>query len=264
MKRGECGLCQKEKYLALSHLMPKSLYRKIRNGYSGTDIVVSQASDKSSFYSNRQETQYFLCEDCEILFSRLGENKVVPDCHGGEKQFPLLDWVNSAVHFAQRDGSLWISPIQNKFDRTDEYLYFAASIYWRGSAWPISKCGNQGSLGAYQEEFRKYLLGEATFPKNAFVTVYVDTDDPIYPLMSFPTSAKKGGYHHHIFNIPGVKFSMVVGKTVKGVREVSTALGSKLIFATYSYTKHKDFKYYNRKISQEFTSKGRLAKQKNV
>jgi len=61
--------------------------------------------------------------------------------------------------------------------RTHDYLYFAASVFWRASAhaWAHeATAGKRFSLGdAYQEQFRLYLLGGAGFPANGRLLVHV-------------------------------------------------------------------------------------------
>ena len=54
-----------------------------------------------------------------------------------------------------------------------DYLYFAASIFWRASAlpWCEYRGQEQFSLGTrYDEEFRVYLLGQAGFPRNGLTS----------------------------------------------------------------------------------------------
>ena len=260
MKSGICGLCQESKTLKKSHLIPKALYKKLRSAFDGDDLVLNQEHDKSSIYSDFQVTANFLCVDCELRFSSQGENQVIPDCHSGVGQFPLLKRVNDSKEFASIKGERWINPLKNNFINVEQYLYFAASIFWRASAWPVSKNSNQKSLGnQYQEEFRNYLLGLQAFPKNAYLAVYVDTDQDITPTVSFPTSSKKLGYHHHIFYIPGIKFSLIVGHNAGEIINLSKLENTKVFFISYSFKNHPDYNFMTGKLISEFIPKGRLA-----
>lgn len=265
LRLGQCGLCLEHKELRNSHLMPKALYKKLKGAFDGDDLVLNQSHDKSSIYSDFQITSHFLCSECELRFSRLGENAVVSECHAGADKFQLLKRLKNAKQFASIRGEYWFNPIQNDFPNTDSYLYFAASIIWRASAWPMAKNSNQKSLGShYQEEFRRYLLGEQEFPSNAYLAVYVDTDEDIIPKVSFPTSSKKLGYHHHIFYIPGVKFSLVVGENVGEIRKLSKAEATKIFFISYSFKKHPDYQFMVRELLQEYNPRGRLAREQNA
>lgn len=265
LKLDKCELCLENKELKNSHLMPKALYKKLKGAFDGDDLVLNQSHDKSSVYTDFQITAHFLCAECESLFSRLGENSVVSECHGGTDKFPLLHRINEAKHFASIRGERWFNPIKCEFPNTERYLYFAASIIWRASGWPVAKNANQKSLGVhYQEEFRRYLLGEQGFPKNAYLAVYVDSDEDIVPKISFPTSSKKLGYHHHIFYIPGIKFSLVVGNDVGEIRNLSSVENTKVFFVSYSFKSHPDYQLMVGELMHEYKAKGRLAREKNV
>jgi hypothetical protein len=94
-------------------------------------------------------------------------------------------------------------------------VYFAASVFWRGSVHEWETRGKKAtlvSLGTkYEEEFRRYLLGEADFPANAVMMVCVPVGPN--PLMSFtfPGVEKFGTYHQFRFSIPGITFNMALG-----------------------------------------------------
>mgnify|MGYP000129665456 CR=1 FL=1 len=265
MSDTSCGLCLKLGEVSKSHLMPKALYKKVRNGFDGNNIALFQNHNKVGRYTDTQITADFLCPSCESLFSRIGENIVIPYCYSGEKSFPMLNWMSSATHFEVHKNELWVNPIKNNFAHLDAFLYFALSIFWRASAWPKSENSNQGSLGStYQEQFRKYLLGEQDFPANTYLTVYVDTDADIQPIMSFPTSIKKKGYHLHSFHIPGIKFNMCVGKDGPGVKELSESLGTRLFLVSYSFSKHPDYNNFRHQLISKFSHKGKLRDELNA
>ena len=141
----------------------------------------------------------------------------------------------------------------------EEYLYFAASVFWRASAWPRDIGKYRRALGVkYQEEFRRFLLGEEGFPENAYLGVYADNAKEKYPIMAFPSVSKKEGYHHHVFYLPGVKFSLVVGSNVGGVRKMSVAGNTKIFFIEYEFNKHPDFGLLVNQVKNEYTPRGRL------
>lgn len=264
MSKQTCGLCLEEKDLKNSHLMPKALYKIIRNAFDGNDIVLSQQHTLSSLYSNYQETAKFLCEECEQKFSHHGENKVIPECYQGNDNFLLLEKLSKATPIFESNNEKWFNPYTSNFSNINEYLYFALSIIWRSSAWPKAQNSNQKSLGTtYQEMFRQYLLGQQSFPKNVYVGIYVDTDIDLLPMINFPISTKKIGYHHHIFYIPGIKFSLIIGNNPKGVDVLSKEHKTNLFFISYSLRNHADYYFFARKLKTEFKPKGRLAEDFN-
>jgi len=245
--------------------MPKSLYKRIRDGFDGSDIVISQKHSNSSQYSDFQVKANFLCEECEQLFSRNGENVVVRECHGRGNQFNLLKRIKGSNSAFSIKGERWVPPHNDGSFFENEYLYFAASIFWRSSSWPSELHSAQNSLGAkYQEQFRRYLLGKDKFPENAYLCVYVDSNTDITPLISFPTVSKKNGYHHHIFYIPGVKFSLVLGSKVGGIEEMSKKLNTNIFFVEYDFKRHNDYSFFADTIQNQLEPKGRLANEPSV
>ena len=178
MQIGNCGLCLKKCELRKSHLIPKALYRKLRNSHEGNDLVLIQGHNKTSKYTDYQIAEYFLCGECEDRFSRFGERKIIPDCYASKNEFPALQWAKSCSKYVDIQEERWINPYINSFANTEFYLYYAASMVWRSSAWPKTESSDKYSLGKkYQELFRRYLLGVDNFPSNVYVAVYIDTDE---------------------------------------------------------------------------------------
>lgn len=112
--------------------------------------------------------------------------------------------------------------------RGDHYLYFAASVFWRAAVASWNVNGRQIPslrLGdEYQEQFRLYLLGGARFPACArmFVHAWTDTVDAT---SIAPTSSRVDGVYRHKFCIPGVGFTLFVGKSTP-TRQNVAALNS--------------------------------------
>ncbi|MCH8041031.1 MAG: hypothetical protein IH977_11910 [Nitrospinae bacterium] len=214
-----CGLCLKPRKLRDSHLLPAALYKLLRDPTGGTDpnpVVVKQGR---TFTSSKQVSSYFLCESCEQRFSDKGERYILAQCARPNGQFklrellqatsPLLDTAKFKVYDVQ--------PLLGS--KIDQYLYFAASVFWRASAhsW---KMGNdpvdQISLGGqYQEQFRLYLLGKAPFPQKAAIIVHVSTEaQPDLPATIYPCTNQGDGVPRHKFYIPGVLFILFLGRDV--------------------------------------------------
>jgi hypothetical protein len=104
-------------------------------------------------------------------------------------------------------------------NHVEDYLYFAASIFWRAGARIWDPTWKPFSLGdRYQEEFRLYLLGQAGWPTNARLVVHVSTDDRV-DFTVLPVSAKIATAHRYKFYIPGMMFILHVGATVPRERD---------------------------------------------
>ncbi len=261
----KCGLCKLSKTLKYSHLMPKSIYRILKKGFDGNKLVISDSEKESIFYSDNQIKAHFLCEECEEKLNRFGENIVIPQCFKGSSEFTLLDKISSATQFLRNGSEKWINPkIEDNFD-DQEYLYFAASIFWRASAWPNDINKYKGLLGAkYEEQFRKFLIGEKDFPENAYLAVFADRGVDKFPIIIFPSATKKHGYHHHVFYIPGVKFSLILGSMVDNVRKLSIHGNTKIFFVEYEFSKQDDFNLLINQVNHKYIPRGHLKKDRSL
>jgi len=66
----------------------------------------------------------------------------------------------------------------------------------------------------YQEQFRKYLLGESAFPKNCYLNVTVREGEKTNRLTYPPVGEKVGEHHIYRFVIPGFVFVLFIGEKV--------------------------------------------------
>lgn len=233
LRLGTCGLCLKKKELQNSHLLPAALYRQLRNPSAGADPNPVLVTYSRALTSSLQVSSPFLCADCESRISVNGENYVVTQCAKRNGLFKLRELLQT------------VSPlITNKKDqvagydvrgllgaKVEQYLYFAASVFWRASAhtWIIG--GRQVgkiSLGdKYQEQFRLYLLGESTFPQNALVHVHVASETQVpLTVATVPTEFRMGAAHRHKFCIPGVLFVLFLGSKVSTTGDTFALNGS--------------------------------------
>jgi hypothetical protein len=93
--------------------------------------------------------------------------------------------------------------------------YFAASIFWRGSIHPWNDDGSIAvHLGTSAEEFRQYLMGERTFPRECYLWIVVREGKEISHLTCEPFSEQRGIFDLHKFTMPGLAVSLLVGKSV--------------------------------------------------
>ena len=255
-----CGLCLQDRVLKKSHLIPKSLYRVTMNFYPepAKDYVHISMKEGSSWLTNNQVKTPFLCGTCENLLSKKGEKTVCGECYRGDGKFILRDEVKKASAISTEGDKRWINPIKETTDiNSDAYLYFGASVIWRSSAgkWPDLIGKRRGSLGEkYQEELRRFLLGETGFPSKIYLLVYVDGDEDIIPLVSFPEHGKSSGRHCHDFYIPGIRFSFFFG-SVREFKELKT----QVLFVECSFRKSKHFRTLASDIKTKTKPKGRLA-----
>ncbi|HUW20687.1 MAG TPA: hypothetical protein VMW16_15420 [Sedimentisphaerales bacterium] len=110
----------------------------------------------------------------------------------------------------------------NKEVDAEQIVYFAASVMWRG-------CVMTGGckLGAYEPNFRRYLLGEAPFLREAVISVGLFEESPDFDTrgwVSEPASMKAGLLWLHGFLMAGLVFRCFVGKAInQDLHQVSLA-----------------------------------------
>lgn len=180
MPLGTCKLCLKHRDLQASHLMPRALYRMARG--SGTignqDPYVMTA--KGGKQSSHQTKDYVLCRECEQRFSTNGEYYVMRLVTKRNGQFPLMEILaRVAPTKTGRDWKAYSSADTPNIDR-EKMAYVAISVFWRASVHTWEQVDGKKiriDLGKkYNEEVRKYLLGESPVPKNASLQVVACSD----------------------------------------------------------------------------------------
>lgn len=213
---GRCALCLKQTELQLSHLLPKGLYRLIREAVHITS--------NSAWPSSRQIQDYLLCHDCEQRFNRHGEDWILSHCYRG-RRFRLREILKAGKPLGTVDGlSLYSASALAAVD-VPRIAYFAASVFWRASAhqWHTNERDVEDiDLGKrYREEFRQYLLGDAGFPLEATLIVDVCSfQSPALASAMFPTGRNDSGYHYFTFSIPGILFYLFTGQRIPpGIRD---------------------------------------------
>lgn len=219
--------------------------------------------------SSKQISSPFLCADCELRFSANGENYVVTRCAKRNGSLELRELLQGASPlFADDMNQTAIYDVQQLLGtKVDHFLYFAASVFWRASAHRWKMGGeqiDQISLGAkYQKEFRSYLLGQADFPQNARVHIYVSNETRIPPtLITVPTTARLDSVHRHKFCIPGVLFILFLGSDVSKKADEFALNGSKKqIMRLCSWQNDSHFRGFLQRM-QTATPTGRLRKVK--
>src|SRR5207249_1304030 len=155
---------------------------RMATGHDGSPVIVTGSA---SLQSSSQVTADLLCGDCEHLFSVNGEKRTIEDCCHSPSQFRLRTLLRSLRPFAPLNNGALFAPTQLPAAAIEAYRYFAASIVWRRSVgrWSGSSTSDRGRncLGAYEEQFRRYLVGESPFPLAAQLAIFVANDEDPLP-----------------------------------------------------------------------------------
>jgi hypothetical protein len=178
--------------------------------------------------SSKQVSSYFLCKCCEGRFSDNGERHILDQCARPDGQFKLRKLLQAA-------SPLYDTPKFKVYDaqallgsKVDQYLYFAASVFWRASSHSWNETAGISLGTKYQEQFRLYLLGQAAFPQNARIHVHVSSEAKLADLLTtiFPCTTRVDGAHRHKFYIPGLVFTLFLGRDVSKQFDVGALNGS--------------------------------------
>ncbi len=122
-------------------------------------------------------------------------------------EFPILEKLGEGIG-DEKDRAREFGSVS-----MDDAIYLAASVIWRGSV--TSRLSL--NLGKYQEAFRRFLMGEATFPGKAEVMLSVlgdkktDYFPEMYQVLVPPWATRSGRCHMHRFLLCGCLFVVWVG-----------------------------------------------------
>jgi hypothetical protein len=192
--------------------MPAALYPKNRRLTSFTQSTTTP--------DPMEVKAYLLCGECEEKFNRNGESEVlrwVAPKAPRKGSFPLLEKLKSAqILFAGPDLTLYAGPSVGI--STDKFAYFAISVLWRAAVhrWtlPDGTLTTRHELGVYEEQIRRFLMGESPFPSEAVVVVTVCTDPLSRGHWFHPTFGMEEGCMTFPFLALGVIFRVWLGSMI--------------------------------------------------
>ena len=212
---GQCKLCRKDfDRLEKSHFLPAGVYRILRDE-AEKNPNPWQLTPRGAVQTSRQDRAPLLCRECEQRFSKNGENYVLGQCLREDRRFPLASVLAARRPdlFSIQTSTRIYYAAQIPEINVPALAYFAASIFWRGSIHAWKEDGTVPvRLGPFQERFRQYLLGLEAFPKDCALWVVVREGRRIDRLAYAPIGERKGNVHVYKFPMPGLAFSLTVGK----------------------------------------------------
>jgi len=214
---GTCKLCLTHTKLCESHLLPRGVYVHSRGPENTPPLIVDAGGERPS---QHQYKQYLLCTACEQKFNDGGERYVLGLMSNRNHEFRLLELLKaSPVTFK---GELWcqFSAADTPLIDRARLVYFAISVFWRASvaSWKDANGDERVRINlgrGYNEELRKYLLGETDVPNLAFLVVYVCSDAASASRSFAPHENAKTKVGKLVgFLIRGIEFSFGIGKGV--------------------------------------------------
>jgi hypothetical protein len=203
-----------------SHLIPAGAYKLIRNSDGSPPVVLKSTV---TIKKDEQITDYVLCANCEQRFSDNGERWVLDYCNLFSGGFRLNDLLDQAQPLAVVGNASVYSGSAIPEIKMEKLAYFSASVLWRGSVheWRSGKDPViSPKLGPYEEDFRKYLLGQGPLPPNAFGAIDIVGDKNLWPWVFVPYGGRRRGIleWQYIFPFLGIVFVFFLGKSVDPTR----------------------------------------------
>lgn len=222
-QEGQCSLCLKRAVLQESHLLPAAVYRLIRDQSGAGKSSPVHLTTKKSFRSDKQIKEYFLCRKCELRFSVNSENYVLGQCDRQNGQFKLRELLRCASVLCDLGKEKLYEVTALLGGKTEQYLYFGASVFWRAAARSWTLRGTRVApikLGKYQEELRLYLIGKAGFPADGRLVVNVSSDNRTgvaTPPREWNLKLRQHEGPYYKFYILGILFTLILDPA--GARE---------------------------------------------
>jgi hypothetical protein len=244
VKHGKCKLCQLDKPLCESHLIPRAFYKRLRGtGTGNTDPYM--VTSKGARSTSAQYQDHLLCLECETRFKDGGEDYVL-GISATQTGFHIFDILQATTaSFSRPDCNLYTAAETPTIDR-EKIAYFALSIFWRASikTWKLRQGKHvRIELGKkYNEELRKYLVGETRPPNSAAMSVAVTTDLKHRKVVFPPTGSVRGQSPGFSFLVCGIHFELAMGGTIPAyLKHLSILKGPEQYIVAYDFTEHPAF-----------------------
>lgn len=171
-----CALCEEEKELQDSHLIPRGVYKKVMKAHD-SKLIKATMDEKNIRYDGRHLTHHLLCSDCEQALNNGGEKTIIPLLFDKDN-FPLLDQVRSIDGYSD-DGEF----VTIDFELIESHWHFFVGYCWKESVFDWHMKGEDDaepsvylSLEPFHREIQDYLLGAGALPGNFRMALIVYRD----------------------------------------------------------------------------------------
>jgi hypothetical protein len=155
--------------------------------------------------------------DCEDILNKEGQAWVCPKLGWWDRRFELYDLLkNAGGHTVGDDEGIFYAKNNPQID-VEKIVHFATGIFWRAAvhSWKSGVTQPMIDLGWDEDEVRRYLLGKASFPKQAVITLVISTPSTMQITMNQPIEIPiKWGWRAWSFHVLGVLFSLNLGWSI--------------------------------------------------
>jgi hypothetical protein len=200
-----CCLCGLKKQLIKAHIIPRKLYKPIREASVGEPpsdqvpriyVVGTEQKPKQS-QSGIYESS-ILCKECDGDLIGLWDN------YGQTFLLSTSFSENCLVDNARKLAAYKIE----EFDYKQLKLFFM-SILWR-AAITSDQFFAQIKLGSWEEKLRKMILAQDPGNENDFSVVLFKYEGALSEIMQNPTKHRQGGVNYYRFRFPKYGFLIKV------------------------------------------------------
>jgi hypothetical protein len=233
-----CALCRSHSELRVSHLLPRAIYRDLRMPDLPNSNPITCTSNETGPRQEQVKTT-LLCGICEDRFNRNGEKWILDNGYRLNGPSNLYRMLQSADALPEHpSGTVYAGSTIPGLDM-EKLSYFGVSVFWRASLDVWTAITKERSafidLGSYSESLRLYLLGGAEFPRDIVLWIAICRTPEPPPIMDFPRGHRlQEGYYQHDFGIPGLSFTLFVGKQLPANKRALCAIRSahQIVFFT--------------------------------
>jgi hypothetical protein len=214
----KCPLCLQEKPIIISHLMPAAIYDYCR-GPAGHHITLTNTL---VIETDRELQALLLCSDCDNDLNTGGETWLMPLLATFESTFPFHDVLTKVPPDIVEDNMAAYATARNPEIDAAKITHFAIGVFWKAAvhSWSGHRTDPMIDLGPYAEPLRKFLRGETGFPQHVALTIGVLPKDAAKGLiaMTQPYRGSNRSWHNYLVYIPGIEFSISVGRAVNDAK----------------------------------------------
>jgi len=210
---GGCPFCLLDKPLIESHLISEGIYSLVRGGANETILVNSHVI----MHTSRQTKDILLCRECDNSLNMNGENWIIPKLARADGKFTFLDILEELPPDAEKERFKIYGTAKNLSIDVDKIAHFAMGVFWKASvhSWKASGNTTRIELGPYRDNVRYFLRGDAPFPKNVSLNLFVQPRNRAPICIAEPARGKAKSYHNFSFYVPGIRFDLYVGRQIR-------------------------------------------------
>jgi hypothetical protein len=216
----KCPMCELQKDVVISHLLPAALYKECSLP-GGNPIVFNS---KLVIESSRQMQSPLLCAECEEVLTKGGETWMLPLFAKRDGSFVFHDLLTSVPPVATVGNTRVYFAASNPRIDASKVIHFAMGVFWKAAvhSWRGGVIEALIQLGEHTESIRTYLRGESSFPGGMSLIVGVLPAPVKHLAISAPYQGSSPTVTNFLFYALGLEFSLLVGEAIPDDEKAGT------------------------------------------